>query len=387
MLKSKALLILIIVFSVIGCLLIGGYITLKILTSDKAIKTKITSVLEDYTGGKLNVENVHFDFSKGITLNDVKFEGKDPEKLRIELKKIIVRYEPLALLRGEILINSIMIVSPELFLLPQKGAIWKFLNGVKAYLDHANIKYPTEHLRGGVIVKSANVHVFDESIFRDGVLDIENVDLFGQQFGGSLRDIHIKGIVHDGFWSGLELNVDTNLVTPELRLVAQTRDKVMTEELMKEIPVIGEKFWKTYSPMGNFDFTCTLDFNNKNNERKLDYFLEVDIDDGDAIYTKWPFLIKHINGKLEFSRRGVFLKSIEGDVQNEGRHSHGEIDAFFGIGNSKKRVNLNIPNFSITKKLMKMIPDGEKVWDGYKPEGNIDLTIKYESNEDKSVTD
>ena len=387
MLKSKALLILIIVFSVIGCLLIGGYITLKILTSDKAIKTKITSVLEDYTGGKLNVENVHFDFSKGITLNDVKFEGKDPEKLRIELKKIIVRYEPLALLRGEILINSIMIVSPELFLLRQKGAIWKFLNGVKAYLDHANIKYPTEHLRGGVIVKSANVHVFDESIFRDGVLDIENVDLFGQQFGGSLRDIHIKGIVHDGFWSGLELNVDTNLVTPELRLVAQTRDKVMTEELMKEIPVIGEKFWKTYSPMGNFDFTCTLDFNNKNNERKLDYFLEVDIDDGDAIYTKWPFLIKHINGKLEFSRRGVFLKSIEGDVQNEGRHSHGEIDAFFGIGNSKKRVNLNIPNFSITKKLMKMIPDGEKVWDGYKPEGNIDLTIKYESNEDKSVTD
>ena len=387
MVKSKVLLILIIVFSVFGCLLVGGYVTLKVLTSDKAIKTKITSALEDYTGGKLIIENAHFDFSKGITLNDVKFEGKDPERLRVEFKKIIVRYEPLALLRGEILINSVMIVSPELFLLREKGAIWKFLNGVKAYLDHANIKYPTEHLRGGVIVKSANVHVFDESIFRDGVLDVENVDLFGQQFGGSLRDIHIKGIVHDGFWSGLELNVDTNLVTPELRLVAQTRDKTMTEELVKEIPVIGEKFWKTYSPLGKFDFTCTLDFNNKNNERKLDYLLELDFDDGDATYIKWPFLIKHINGKLEYSRRGVFLKSIEGDVQNEGRQSHGEIDAFFGIGNSKKRVNLNIPNFNITKKLMKMIPDGEKVWNDYKPKGNIDLTIKYESNEDKSVSD
>ena len=387
MVKSKVLLILIIVFSVFGCLLVGGYVTLKVLTSDKAIKTKITSALEDYTGGKLIIENAHFDFSKGITLNDVKFEGKDPERLRVEFKKIIVRYEPLALLRGEILINSVMIVSPELFLLREKGAIWKFLNGVKAYLDHANIKYPTEHLRGGVIVKSANVHVFDESIFRDGVLDVENVDLFGQQFGGSLRDIHIKGIVHDGFWSGLELNVDTNLVTPELRLVAQTRDKTMTEELVKEIPVIGEKFWKTYSPLGKFDFTCTLDFNNKNNERKLDYLLELDFDDGDATYIKWPFLIKHINGKLEYSRRGVFLKSIEGDVQNEGRQSHGEIDAFFGIGNSKKRVNLNIPNFNITKKLMKMIPDGEKVWNGYKPDGNIDLSIKYESNEDKSVSE
>ena len=86
-------------------------------------------------------------FSKGLTLNKVKFEGKDPEKLRIKVEKIFIRYEPLALLRGEILINSIMIISPELFLLRQKGAIWKFLNGVKAYLDHANIKYPTEHLR------------------------------------------------------------------------------------------------------------------------------------------------------------------------------------------------------------------------------------------------
>ena len=106
-----------------------------------------------------------------------------------------------------------------------------------------------------------------------------------------------------------------------------------------------------------------------------------------ATYIKWPFLIKHINGKLEYSRKGVFLKSIEGDVQNEGSQSHGEIDAFFGVGNAKKRINLNIPNFNITKKLMKMIPDGEKVWNDYKPEGNIDLTIKYESNEDKSVTD
>ena len=387
MVKPKALLILIIVFSVIGCLLIGGYITLKILTSDRAIKTKITSALEDYTGGKVDIENAHFDFSKGVTLNDVKFKGKDPEKLRVEFKKIFVRYEPLALLRGEILINSIMIFSPELFLLRQKGAIWEFLNGVKAYLDHANIKYPTEHLRGGVIVKSANIHVFDESIFREGVLDIENVDLFGQQFGGSLRDIHIKGIVHDGFWSGLELNVDTNLLTPELRLVAQTRDKSMTEELMKEIPVIGEKFWKAYAPLGKFDLSCTLDFNNKNNERKMDYLLELDFDDGDATYIKWPFLIKHINGKLEYSRKGMFLKSIEGDIQNEGKQTHGEIDAFFGVGNSKKRVNLDIPNFNITKKLMKMIPDGEKVWNDYKPKGVIDLTIKYESNADKSVSD
>jgi hypothetical protein len=230
--------------------------------------------------------------------------------------------------------------------------------------------------------------VYDDVIFREGVLNIENVDLFGQQLGGSLRDIHIKGIVNDGLWKGLELDVDTNLATPELKLVAQTRDKTMTEELMKELPVIGEKFWKTYSSTGKFNFDCTLDFNNKDDKKKMNYLLELDVVDGEATYVKWPFLVKHINGKLEFSRKGTFLKSMNGDVQNEEKLSHGEIDAFFAVGNARKSVNLSIPNFNITETLMKMIPDvGEKVWNDYHPKGNFDLTIKYESNEDKSVTD
>ena len=79
---------------------------------------------------------------------------------------------------------------------------------------------------------------------------------------------------------------------------------------------------------------------------------------------------------------------MNGDVQNEGQLSHGEIDAFFGVGNARKNVNLSIPNFNITEKLLKMVPDvGEKVWYDYQPNGNIDLTIKYESNHDKSIID
>lgn len=387
MIKSKVSLILIIIFSVLLCLLAGGYVTLKIFTSDKAIQTRITKTLEGFTGGKLNIGHAYFDLFKGLSLDKVRFEGKNPEDLRIEVERILVRYEPSALLRGEILINSIMIISPELFLAREEDAIWRFLNAVKALLDHAGLKYPTDQLKRGVIVKAANIHIFDE-VFRNGVLDIENLDLFGQQLGGSLRDIVIKGIINDGFWKGFELNVDTNLATPELKLIARLRDKTMTEELMLELPVIGEKFWNTYSPVGKFNFGCTLDFNNKNNERKMDYLLELDIVDGEITYIKWPFLIKHVNGKLEFSKNGTFLKSMKGDIQNEGKQSYGEIDAFFGLGNEKISVNLNVPNFNITETLMKMIPDvGEKVWEDYRPEGYIDLTIKYESNEDASVID
>jgi len=386
--KSKVSLILIIIFSVIGCVLIGGYVTLKTFTSEKAIKTRITKRFESLTGGKLTIEHAHFDLFKGLNLSNFKFEGRNPEDLRINAERIYIRHEPLALLRGEILINSIMIISPELFIVREKGAIWRFLNGVKSLMDHAGLKYPTDQLRRGVIVKAANVQVFDDVIFRDGVLNIENLDLFGQQIGGSLRDIIIKGIINDGLWKGLEIDIDTNFATPELKLVAQTRDKTMTEELMKEIPVIGKEFWKTYSPTGKFNFDCTLDFDNKDRKREMDYLLALDVVDGEMTYIKWPFLIKHVNGKLEFSREGTFLKSMKGDVQNEEKLSHGEIDAFFGAGSARKSINLTIPNFNITKTLLKMIPDvGEKVWEEYKPEGNIGLTIKYESNEDKSVID
>ncbi len=386
--RSKVFLILIIVFSVIGCVLISGYVTLRIITSDASIKARITEKLEDFTGGKLNIEDVDFDLFNGLSLDRVRFEGKKPEDLRIEVERILIAHEPLALLRGEVLINSIMIMSPELFMAREEGAIWRFLSGVKSFLDHSGLKYPTDHLRNGVIIKSANIHVFDESVFRDGVLNIENMDLFGQHFGGSLRDIVIKGIINDGFWKGLELNVDTNLATPKLRLIARIRDKDMTEELMKALPVIGENFWKEYSPTGRFDFDCTLNFNNKDDKRMMDYLLELDIIDGEITYIKWPFLIKHVNGKLEFSRKGTFLKSIKGDIQNEGQQSHGEIDAFFGLGNGKKSINLIIPNFNVTEKLMEMIPGlGEKAWIDYKPEGNIDLKIRYESNEDRSTID
>ncbi len=386
--KPKISLVLIIIFSVFGCVLIGGYVYLKAITSDEAIKKKITDKLEGFTGGKLDIERAHFDMFKGLSIDMVKFEGEKPENLRVEVESILIRHEPLALLRGELLVNSIIILSPELFMIREKGTIWKFLSGVKAFLDHSGIKYPTDQLRSGVTVKTANIHVFDKKLFREGVLNIENLDLFGQQFGGSLRDINIKGIVNDGFWKGMALDVNTNLATPELKLVAQLRDKTMTEELMKELPVIGEKFWKEYSPEGKFDFDCSLNFNNKNNERKLDYKLELDLVDGNVMYIKWPFLIKHVNGKLEFSSKGVFLKGMNGDIQNEGQKSHGEVDAFFGVGNARKSVNLSIPNFNITEKLLKMVPDvGEKVWHDYQPKGNIDLTIKYESNRDKSVID
>ncbi|MCP4265654.1 MAG: hypothetical protein GY777_08780, partial [Candidatus Brocadiaceae bacterium] len=239
--KPKVLLVLIIIFSVFVCILVGGYIYLKAITSDKAIKTKITERLEGFTGGKLDIERAHFDIFKGLSIDKVKFEGKKPDDLRVEVEKIIIRHEPLALLRGEVLVNSIIISSPELFLVREKGAIWRFLNGVKAILDHSGLKYPTDQLRSGVAVKAANIHVFDKELFREGVLDIENLDLFGQQFGGSLRDINIKGTINDGLWKGMTLDVNTNLATPELKLVAQIRDKTMTEELMKELPVIGEK--------------------------------------------------------------------------------------------------------------------------------------------------
>ncbi|KKK50267.1 hypothetical protein LCGC14_3126730, partial [marine sediment metagenome] len=334
------------------------------------------------------IENAHFDLFKGLNLSKVKFEGKNPQNLRIEAVRIFIRHEPLALLRGEFLINSITIMSPELFIVREKDAIWKLLNAFKAFLDHAKLKFPTDQLRSGIIARDTDVHVFDEVIFREGSLNIENMDLFAQPFGGSLRDINIRGIVNDGFWQGFEINVDTNLATPELKLVAHLRNKFMTEALMKELPVIGEKFWKTYSPVGKFDFDCLLDFNNKNNEKKMDYNLSLEVIDAEMTYIKWPFLLKHVNGTIEYSKDGIFLKSMKGNVQNEGQESPGEVDAFFCVGNSRKKIEINIPNFNITEKLMKMIPDiGEKAWIDYDPKGNIDVTIKYESNEDKSVID
>ena len=75
--KPKVSLVLIIIFSVFVCVLIGGYVYLKAITSDEAIKTKITERLEGLTGGKLEIERAHFDMFKGLSIDKVKFEGKN----------------------------------------------------------------------------------------------------------------------------------------------------------------------------------------------------------------------------------------------------------------------------------------------------------------------
>ncbi len=383
--KSKKLLIAIIIVFVCLIAFISGYALLRIYTSEDSIKSKITTALEAATGGTLEIGKANFDLFKGIQLDSVVFVGKKPKNLRIKAEEIIIRHEPMALLRGEILIDRITILSPELFIVREKGAIWRFINGVKAFVDHAEFGGQSDMLRSGVVAKNTNVHVFDDTIFRGGSLDIENMDLFAQPFGGSLRDLHIKAMVHDGLWKGFDINVDTNLVTPELKVVSRLRNKFMTEELMKELPVIGEKFWETYLPTGTFDFNCFLELNNKDNGQKVDYNLNLDVHDAEFTYKKWPFLIKHVNGALEYSRDGLFLRSLKGRLQNEMYESLGEVDAYIGVGSSRKKIDINIPNSKITEKLLKMIPNiGEEILEKYDPKGDIDLSLTYESNEDKS---
>ncbi|MDR4506086.1 MAG: AsmA-like C-terminal region-containing protein [Candidatus Scalindua sp.] len=385
--KAKKLLIPIIIISVCLAAFICAYVLLKIYTSEDSIKSKITTALEAATGGELKIKNAHFDLFKGIQLNKIVFSGKKSENLRIEVEEILIRHEPMALLRGEILIDRITILSPELFIVREKDAIWRFLNGIKTFADHTEFAVQSDMLRNGVVAKNVHVHVFDEDIFRGGSLDIENMNLSAQPFGGSLRDIHIKAVVHDGLWNGFDISIDANLAVPELKVVSQLRNKYMTEELMKELPVIGEKFWETYLPTGTFDFTCFLTLNNKDNGQKVDYNFNLDIHDAEFTYKKWPFLIKHVNGSLEHSPKGLFLRSLKGSVQNEIHESLGEVDAYIGIGNARKRIDINIPNLKITEKLLKMIPDrGEEIRVKYDPKGEIDLRLTYESNEDKSMT-
>ncbi len=76
--KFKVSLILIIIFSVIVCILIGGYVTLKTFTSEKAIKTRITKRFEALTGGKLTIEHAHFDLFKGLNLSNLKLLKLSP---------------------------------------------------------------------------------------------------------------------------------------------------------------------------------------------------------------------------------------------------------------------------------------------------------------------
>ena len=385
--RSKVSLVLFIILAVFVSALIGGYVLLKIFTSEEALKAKITEVLKGNIDCELNIGSIHFDLFGGLDADKIEFRGNGPGKLRINAERIIVRHDPLAMLRGKFVINSGTIISPDIFAKRDKEVVWKYLFGIKAILDKANIGTETDHFKGGLAVKSAKVHIFDEKVFKGGALNVEDADMFLQPFGGSLRDVHIKGRVNGGYWEGFEFDADANFTTPELKIVSRVRDKFMTEDLMKEVPGVGKKLWETYSPTGRFNLTSILNFNGGNNERKSDSDLVIDITDAQMTYVKWPLLVKHVNGILELTKDGIYLKSLKGNIQNEGQEPLGEIDAFFSRGSGKKNIKLKISDINITESLVNIIPDlGKKIWNDYAPQGKIDISLNYEGNEDKSKT-
>src|SRR5574337_234265 len=135
--------ILIIIFAFV-CFVIGiaavGYVLVRHATSDKAIKGRLVSMMKDF--GETEIGHAHLDLSEGVIIDNLSFVGTSEEVKGKSLKipKIVLRYDPLSLLKGRLNISNAIIIAPELTV-EKPTDIWSLLDTIKANFD--NLKMPT----------------------------------------------------------------------------------------------------------------------------------------------------------------------------------------------------------------------------------------------------
>ncbi len=375
-----------IAISAIVCFAIGtiaiGYIFVRHITSDKSIKGRLLSMMKDY--GDAEIGHAHIDFLEGITIDNLSFTGtsKDIQGRSLKIPKIVLKHDPLSLLKGQLNISNAIIIAPELTI-EKPTDIWSLLDAIKENFGSAKMPAYVDVLRQGIEVRDLKIHVKENQQINSPEIKLSGINITFIPYAGSFKDILIKGSIDDEFLGNYSFSMKLYPDTPSLDIEAYANSIIMNEEFCEKFPYIGKMLWNNYKPTGKVNVSCKASFNNQNMQKKMDYVINITLNGLKAMYEDWPFLIYNLNGEVELNPEKLYLKGIVGYIKCGDCNSQAEFRGEFDLYGPKKTFVLNIPNLFINQEFLKKIPDiGEQVWTRIQPTGLAGLTLQY--NEEKN---
>ncbi len=107
-------------------LLIGLSIFLKIFLSGDRLKAIILPTAESVTGRKVNLEDINVSLFKGVVAKGLSVKEKDGQGDFLKVKEFILSYQFLPLLKKQLVISKIEVVSPSVSIRRYKEARYNF---------------------------------------------------------------------------------------------------------------------------------------------------------------------------------------------------------------------------------------------------------------------
>ncbi|MGR3178807.1 MAG: hypothetical protein ACUZ8E_12195 [Candidatus Anammoxibacter sp.] len=379
----------------------------------------IIAKLEQFTGGKVTIGDMSLDDKQGlqvkdimitkdeytisikdanmavhggislnnIILNDVSINSASEVTIQspqLNAEKVIIKYNISDILKGNLLIKGVTVLSPELSLVRRDNGIWLIMDMLKDFTDKSNLAEYTDLLADGVTIKNGTFHFIGKDFFSDGVLNLSGIDLVLKPFSGSLKDLRINGVVHDDFFGNYNITGKMDLNIPALNVKVKAKDIAISEDFTKKIPVIGEICWERYKPVGRVGLDCMFDFNNDGGKKQLNRLIKINCTDIEATYYKWPITTSRITGNILVDNNKITINNADGYVFSDGQNgTKVKLDVILELGKPAKKIIVKAYDVDLTKELIGKMPAGcKKLYDNFKPSGRADLEVIYSVSDD-----
>lgn len=378
--KKTGIIIAIIVSFVIG-ITATGYILVKRATSDEAIKGRLLSMLKDF--GDAEIGHAHMDFFEGIEIDNLSFVGtsEDARGKSLKIPKVILKHRLQSILKGQINIINAIIIAPEMTV-EKPTDIWSLLDAIKTNFDNLKLPAYTDALRQGVEIRDMKIHIKEDPQTNSPEIRLSGIDITFLPYAGSFHDITIKGNIKDEFLGNYSFAMKLYPGIPRLDIEAYANNIEMNEDFLVRFPYIGKMLWNDYKPVGKVSVSCNANFQNRDQQKKMDYGININLNGLEAIYTDWPFLLYNVNGTVELNTEKLYLKGIVGYIKCGTCTSQAEFKGEFDLYGYQKTFVITIPNLFVNQELLKNIPEfGEQVWSKIQPTGLVGLTLQHNEGE------
>ena len=186
---KKLLKIAIVVVGVLVLLFVGLTLFVKSYLSSDRLKPIILPKAEAATGRKVNIDEINVSLFKGIVAKGLSVKEKDGQKDFLKIGRFVLSYRLLPLLKKQLVISKIEIVSPSIFIKKDREEKYNFSDIMEKRSQEPQKPSGPEHQALPVSVVADRLYIRDASlIFVDEGKELPDVSIaLNAEFKGALE--------------------------------------------------------------------------------------------------------------------------------------------------------------------------------------------------------
>lgn len=200
--------------------------------------------------------------------------------------------------------------------------------------------------------------------------------------------LYLKGIVGyincGNYTSQTEFKGEFDLHGSKKTLVMAIPNLLVNQELLKNVPNVGEQVWSRIRPTGLVDLTLQY---NEGEKQKRSYFLVANCKGLEIKPQDFSLPISYVTGEFKLADNVLVFKNATGLIQCGDQSVFTEMNGVYDMNRNRKIFNFRAPNLTITESFLKNLPDktlGEKLWTNLNPAGKVDISANFQGFDEKS---